>query len=134
MGEQAQRTTPTGREKPALRDHEVEEKGGKYGVMVRALNRSVVVDLTNNSTFDVYNSDEDNSQMEQHVSQDEHIAKEESQKSGVDSSSTSLSQEAEMVQGKMVDGLNDDELLAQQEEILEQIRRDQEAEFRTKEL
>jgi len=42
--------------------------------------------------------------------------------------------EAEMVQGKMVDGLNDDEMLAQQIEIFDQIRRDQEAELKTKEL
>jgi len=128
---QAQTTTPTGREKPAG-SHEVEEKGGKDGG-IRAVNRSVVVDLTNNSTFEVYNSDEDNSQMEMHINQDVH-AKKELQKSGVDSSSLSLSKEADTVPGKTADGLNDDELLAQQEEILEQIRRDQEAEMKTKEL
>ena len=71
--------------------------------------------------------------MELHVNRDEH-SKEELQKSAVESSIPSLSKEAEIVQGKMVDGLNDDELLAQQEEILEQIRRDQEAELRSKEL
>merc|ERR1719180_664952 len=68
--------------------------------------------------------------MEVHVTQ-EHTKKE-SQKSEVESSSPSL--QKEMVQGKMGDGLNDDELLAQQEEILEQIRRDQESELRSIEL
>jgi len=128
---QAQRTTG-GRDQPA-RNRDVGEKGDEDG-KVRAANRSIVVDLTNNSTFEVYNSDEDNSQMESHNILQENLK--EVQSGGVDSSSPSLpnGQYEEVEMGVLDDGLNKKEVLAQQEKILAQIQRENEAEVRTKEL
>lgn len=126
--------TDTGREKPAG-GPEIEEKGGDDG-KVGAANRSMVVDLTNNSTFDVYNSDEDNSQLEPpHIPQEQ--LKKELQSGEVESSRPSLSQDLckeVNIMGEIEDGLNNKEVLAQQEEILAQIRRENEAAVRTKEL
>jgi len=118
----------TGKDQPA-RSKDVGEEGGKDG-KVGVVNRSMVVDLTNNSTFEVYNSDEDNSQ----IIPQEHLN--ELQTGHVDSSSPALpkGQYEEVETGEVDDGLNNKEVLAQQEMILAQIQRENEAEFRTKEL
>lgn len=127
----AQRTA-RGRDQPAI-NQDVVEKGGEDGKL-RVVNRSIVVDLTNNSTFEVYNSDEDNSQMEPQNILQENLK--ELQSGGVDSSSPSLpkDQYEEVEAGKLEDGMNEKELLDQQEKILAQIQRENEAEVRTKEL
>jgi len=127
----AQRTA-RGRDQPAI-NQGVVEKGGEDGKL-RVVNRSIVVDLTNNSTFEVYNSDEDNSQMEPQNILQENLK--ELQSGGVDSSSPSLpkDQYEEVEAGKLEDGMNEKELLDQQEKILAQIQRENEAEVRTKEL
>ena len=122
-----------------------EENGhNEKDVKGRVVNRSMVVDLTNNSTFEVYHSDEDNSRMEPHnvpqepqnisqgnLKEQPHIPQE-LQSCGVGSSNPN--DWYEQVVGEVDDGLNQKEVVAQQEKILAQIRRENEAEVKTKEL
>ena len=95
----------------------------------------VIVDITNNSTFEVYNSDEDNSQGELYVSH-EPVVEEAGFKRDEKSPSPTNGRHEEMEIGleDVGNGMNNQEVLAQQEEILQQIRRDNEAALRTKEL
>ena len=122
---QVQRNLTEGREK-LDRSCKVEWKGEGDG-NVKVANRSIkadrIVDITNNSTFEFYNSDEDHSLMEVHVPP-EHSKEE----------LVIASLPKEVVIGQVDDGLNNKEVLAQQEEILEQIKREHEAEEKTREL
>ena len=95
----------------------------------------VIVDMTNNSTFEVYNSDEDNSHGELYVSH-EPVVEEAGFKRDDKSPSPTNGRREEMEIGleDVDNGMNNQEVLAQQEEILQQIRRDNEAALRTKEL
>ena len=121
---QVQRNLTEGREK-LDRSCKVEWKGdGNVKVANRSIKADRIVDITNNSTFEFYNSDEDHSQMEVHVPP-EHSNEEQL---------VIASLPKEVVFGQVEDGLNNKEVLAQQEEILEQIKREHEAEEKTREL
>jgi len=95
----------------------------------------VIVDITNNSTFEVYNSDEDNSQGELYVSHEPVVEEAGFKRDEKSPSPTNVRHEEMEIGLEDVDnGMNNQEVLAQQEEILQQIRRDNEAALRTKEL
>ena len=115
-------------------DQSQDKVGGEDG-RSEATSTPVIVDLTNNSTFEVYNSDEDNSQGELYVSH-EPVVEEAGFKRDDKSTSPTNGRHEEMEIGleDVDNGMNNQEVLAQQEEILQQIRRDNEAALRTKEL